>query len=290
MCRPCETWPTGLPCTEPGGVSGAGVDAAMVEQIARDVGPAGIELAYERFDNRDSGHSTHVRDAPPPDLPAVLAGDLSSASYTLSDMAADVIGLLDVLGLDGAHLVGVSLGGQIAQVAAIEHPDRVRSLTSMSTSTGNMSVGQASPETQAKVFGGPRAETREQVIAQRVRIARIAGSPGFELDEAAVAERAGLAYDRGHDPIAVARQAVATVASGDRTARLRELDLPTLVIHGAADLMAPPEGGRAVAGAIPGAELVIFEGMGHDVPRALWPRISTLIATLVHRVEPIQAR
>ncbi|GAA5085132.1 alpha/beta hydrolase [Thermocatellispora tengchongensis] len=295
----------------------------MAVEKALNVGPAGIDVAYERFgeahnppvllvmgvaaqminwpdgfcaeladrgmhvirfDNRDAGLSTHLSDAPPPDLPAALAGDLSSAAYTLSDMAADAVGLLDALGLDSAHFVGASMGGMIAQTVAIEHPDRIRSLTSMMSTTGAPSVGQASPEALA-VLGGPPAVTREEVIERAVRMLRVVGSPGFPMEEAELRERTGRAYDRSYDPAGTARQAVAAVASGDRTARLGQVTTPTLVIHGADDAMCDVSGGHATAAAIPGAELVVIDGMGHNLPRDLWPDIAAHIAALVHRAE-----
>ena len=296
----------------------------MSELIARNVGAAGIEVAYERigdpaapavlliqgiatqmigwhegfctalaergfhvirFDNRDIGRSTHFHDAPKPDLPAVLGGDLSSASYTLSDMAADAVGLLDALGIGSAHVVGASMGGYIAQTIAIEHSHRVRSLTSMSSTTGDTSVGQATPETLKALFSGPPAVTRQEIIERMVRAIRIVGSPGYPSDESEVAERAGRAYDRGYDPVGIVRQAVASVASGDRTERLRQLDVPTLVLHGRDDVMCPMSGGLATAAAIPGAELVIIDGMGHNLPRALWPELTARIAQLAERTE-----
>jgi pimeloyl-ACP methyl ester carboxylesterase len=301
-----------------------GFDASFVDEKASKVGPAGIDIAYQRlgnpdapvvllimgiaaqsvhwpdafcqalvdgglqvirFDNRDVGLSTHLTNAPPPNLPAALAGDLSSVSYTLSDMAADAMGLLDVLGVEKAHVVGASMGGQIAQTIAIEHPGRVRSLTSMMSTTGNMSVGQPSPDVLRAVFSGPPATTRDEVIQQMVRALRAVGSPGYPTDESEVAARAGRAYDRGHDPIGVARQAIATVASGDRTERLRHLDVPTLVIHGLADRMCDASGGQATAEAIPGAELVLFEGMGHDLPPGLRSQLAARIAEFVWRAE-----
>jgi pimeloyl-ACP methyl ester carboxylesterase len=299
-------------------------DASIVDQKASNVGPAGIEIAYQRlgnpdapvvllimgiaaqsvnwpdafcnalvdrglqvvrFDNRDSGLSTHLTDAPPPNLPAALAGDFSSVSYTLSDMAADAVGLLDVLRFEKAHVVGASMGGQIAQTMAIEHPDRVRSLTSMMSTTGNMSVGQGSPEVLRQVFGGPRAVTRDEVIQQRLRAARAVGSPGYPSDENEIAASTGRAYDRSYDPIGTARQAVATVASGDRTERLRHLAVPTLVIHGLADRLCDVSGGRATAQAIPGAELVLIEEMGHDLPPGLRSQLAERIGQFVWRAE-----
>ncbi|GHF67099.1 alpha/beta hydrolase [Streptomyces mashuensis] len=294
----------------------------MNEERALRVGPAGIEVAYERFgdpgappvllvmgggaqminwpegfctelagrgtyvirfDNRDAGRSTHFPDGPEPDLQAALAGDFSSAAYTLSDMAADTVGLLDVLGLDSAHVVGASLGGMVAQMVAIEHPRRVRSLTSMMSTTGDPAVGRADLA-KLRDVGSPPAD-REEYAAWMVRAMRAVGSPGFPLDEAGVAERARLAYDRGYDPPATARQAVAALASGDRTERLRRLDVPALVVHGADDPMCDVSGGRATAAAIPGAELVVVDGLGHNLPREVWPRLTSLIADLVHRAE-----
>jgi pimeloyl-ACP methyl ester carboxylesterase len=294
------------------------------EQIMKNVGPAHLDIAYEergdpkhptvllvmglaaqlvnwplgflqalvardlhvvRFDNRDSGRSTHMRDAPPPDLPAALEGDLSSASYTLSDMAADAVGLLDALKIDAAHVVGASMGGEIAQTIAIEHPTRVRSLTTMMSTTGDMSVGQPHPETMKALFGGPHARTREEVVARAVRSYAVIGSPAFPTDPAAVAELAGLAYDRDYDEVAIARQAVAEVASGDRTKLLRALDVPTLVLHGLADTLRNPSGGRATAAAISGAELVLIDGLGHNIPPGLWERIADHIAATVRKGE-----
>jgi pimeloyl-ACP methyl ester carboxylesterase len=299
-------------------------ERAWVDATAFGVGPAGIDIAYQRmgksdappvllimglagqliawpdrfceglavrglqvirFDNRDVGLSTHFSDAPPANLAAALGGDLSSASYTLSDMAGDAAGLLDALGLETAHVVGASMGAAIAQTMAIEHPSRVRSLTSMMFTTGNPAVGQPSPDALREMFGVPRAVTREEVIQQMIRAARVVGSPGYAADEDEVAARAGRSYDRAYDPAGVARLAVATVASGDRTERLRRLTVRTLVIHGLADRMCDPSGGRATAEAIPGAELVLIEGMGHDLPPGLRPRLVEHIAEFVWRAE-----
>jgi len=299
-------------------------DSSIADKMASKVGAAGIDIAYQRlgshdappvllimglaaqyihwpdafcqalldrrlqvirFDNRDAGLSTHMTDAPPPNLPAALAGDLSSVSYTLADMAADAVGLLDALAIGKAHVAGASMGGQIAQTMAIEHPDRLRSLTSMMSTTGSMSVGQPSPEALREIFGGPRAITRDEVVQQSLRAFRAVGSPGYPGDETEIAARAGRAYDRSYDPLGTARQAVATVASGDRTERLRHLKIPTLVIHGLADRMCDVSGGRATAEAIPGAELVLIEGMGHDLPPALRSQLAERIAGFVWRAE-----
>jgi pimeloyl-ACP methyl ester carboxylesterase len=299
-------------------------NASTVDQKALKVAPAGIDIAYQRggnsegpvallimglgaqcihwpdgfcnalinhglqvirFDNRDSGLSTHMTLAPKPDLPAARSGDLSSASYTLSDMAADTVGLLDALGIEKAHVVGASMGGQIAQTMAIEFPDRVRSLTSMMSTTGNRSVGQSSPEVLAELFSGPPATTREAVIMRFVRASHIIGSPGYPSNEDEIAATWGRAFDRAYDPTAFARQAVATIASGDRTEKLRKLQIPTLVIHGLADRMCDVSGGQATAESIPGAELVLINDMGHNLPLGLRSHLADLIAKFVWRTE-----
>jgi pimeloyl-ACP methyl ester carboxylesterase len=243
---------------------------------------AGHGLHVIRFDNRDVGLSSHITGAPAPDVRAAFLGRTSSASYTLSDMAADAVGLMDALGLDGAHLVGASMGGMIAQTAAIEHPDRVRSLTSIMSTTGDRTVGTPTEAALAALLSPP-GRTREEAIERTVKAVRVIGSPGFELDEAELRRRTGLAYDRAYDPVGVARQLVAIAASGDRTAALRSLAVPALVLHGADDPLVAVSGGRATAAAIPGAELVEFPGMGHDLPRPLWGEITRRIAEFVTR-------
>jgi pimeloyl-ACP methyl ester carboxylesterase len=247
-------------------------------------GLAARGLSVVRFDNRDIGLSTHLHDAPPPDLAAATLGDTSSASYTLSDMARDAAGLLDALELESAHVVGASMGGMIAQTLAIEHAERVRTLTSIMSTTGDPSVGGASQQALG-VLLAPPARNRAEAIERTVSNYRVIGSPAYELDEPALRERAGLSFDRGYDPAGVARQLVAIIASGDRTARLRELRLPALVIHGVEDPLVRVSGGRATAAAIPGAELVELDGMGHDLPRALWPLITDRITALIERDE-----
>jgi pimeloyl-ACP methyl ester carboxylesterase len=211
----------------------------------------------------------------------VLRGDLSSVLYTLSDMASDAVGLLDVLGINSAHLVGVSMGGAIAQTVAIEHPERVRSLTSMMSTTGDMKVGQTAPETMKALFSGLPAVTRQDVIDRQIRAFSVVGSPGFPTEPGVVAMRAARAYDRGYDPIGLARQAIASVASGDRTELLRHLDLPTLVIHGLDDVMVDVSGGRATAAAIPHSNLVLIKGLGHNLPQRLWSEFVEYIADIV---------
>jgi pimeloyl-ACP methyl ester carboxylesterase len=241
-------------------------------------------LQVIRFDNRDVGLSTHLNDAPPADVMAALSGDTSSAVYRLSDMAADTVGLLDGLELDSAHIVGASMGGMIAQTIAIEYPDRVRSLTSIMSTTSDPSVGQPTQEAIGALLSPP-ASSRQEAIERAVAIFRVIGSPRFELDEADLRAQAGLSYDRADDPLGVARQIVAILASGDRTGGLRSVHVPALVLHGAADPLVDVSGAHATAGAIPGAELVVIDGMGHDLPRPLWPEITGRIADLVTRAE-----
>jgi pimeloyl-ACP methyl ester carboxylesterase len=241
-------------------------------------------LFVVRFDNRDIGLSTHVDDRGAPDIMAVLGGDRSKVPYALADLADDTVGLLDALGIDSAHVVGASMGGMVAQLVAIGHPERVRSLTSIMSTTGDPAVGSPN-EAAMGVLLAPPAADREGAIRRAVDTYRVIGSPGFEFDEQALRERAALSYDRRYNPAGVARQLAAILAAPDRTADLGAVDVPTLVIHGAEDALVNVSGGRATAAAIPGAELLVVEGMGHDLPRAVWPELTDRIAALVARAE-----
>ncbi|MCZ2848560.1 alpha/beta fold hydrolase [Modestobacter sp. VKM Ac-2978] len=237
-----------------------------------------------RFDNRDIGLSTHLDAAGPADVLAVMGGDRSGVPYPLADLAKDTIGLLDALGLDSVHLVGASMGGMIAQLAAIEHPTRVRSLTSIMSTTGSPAVG-APSEAAMGVLLAPPAVDRESAMRRMVDTYRVIGSPGFEFDEAALRQRAGLSFDRAYDPDGVARQLAAILSTPDRTAQLGGIAVPTLVVHGDQDALVNVDGGRATAAAVPGADLLVVEGMGHDLPRDTWPQLIDRITDLVRVAE-----
>jgi pimeloyl-ACP methyl ester carboxylesterase len=243
-----------------------------------------------RFDNRDVGRSTKIEGGPRPDVMAAAAGDLSSASYTLDEMADDCAGLLDHLGVEAAHVVGASQGGMIAQAMAIRHPGRVLSLTSIMSTTGDRAVGQPHPEAIPALLTRPPAN-REQFVESVVAAWRVIGSPGFAVDEAALRGRAGATFDRGYYPEGTARQLVAILASGDRTEALRRLEVPTQVIHGTDDKLIDVSGGKATAAAIPDARLELIEGLGHDLPRQLWPRfIDLIVENAARATEPATAR
>jgi pimeloyl-ACP methyl ester carboxylesterase len=235
-----------------------------------------------RFDNRDVGLSTKFDHAGTPDLMALVAALQSrrpvAAPYTLDDMADDAAGLLDALGLAAAHLVGASMGGMIAQTVAFRHPGRVRTLTSIMSTTGDPSLPPARPEAMGMLMVTPPAE-RAAAIEHAVRVWRTIGSPGFPFDEPRIRDRAGRQFDRCFHPAGTARQLAAVLAHGSRRARLRDVRAPTLVIHGSEDPLVPVEGGKDTAAAIPGAELLIIEGMGHDLPRGAWGRIVDAIVS-----------
>jgi pimeloyl-ACP methyl ester carboxylesterase len=233
-----------------------------------------------RMDNRDVGLTTHFSKVKV-DVPGVIAaltkGESVEVPYKLTDMAADVIAVLDTLGIDRAHVMGLSMGGMIVQTLAIEHPGRLRSMTSVMSTTGELDVGRSSPEAQARLFGPP-ATDRESAIANHLAGLRIWGSPGF-VDEEEQARNAGEAFDRAFDPPGVARQLLAVTASGSRADELRAVTVPTLVMHGSADKLIDPSGGRRTAELIPGARFVLLDGMGHDYPRAFWDQWVELVTT-----------
>jgi pimeloyl-ACP methyl ester carboxylesterase len=250
---------------------------------------AGRGFRVIRFDNRDIGRSTKLKRYPPPTTGELLRRDRRAAHYSLVDMAADGIGLLDQLGIERAHVVGASMGGMIAQETAINFPDRVLSLCSMMSNTGSMLSGQPAFGLYATLLR-PSPRERSAAIEHAVRVFSDIGSPGFERDELELRDVIARSYDRGHDPSGPARQLAAIIAGGNRTDRLRQLRVPTLVIHGTSDRLVRPSGGRAVARAIPGARLVEIEGMGHDLPRGAWPRIiDAIVANAARAGEPAGA-
>jgi pimeloyl-ACP methyl ester carboxylesterase len=243
---------------------------------------AGRGFFVIRYDNRDIGRSTHLRDRRPPTTAEIVTRRLRNPAYTLSDMAADGAGLLEHLGLDSAHVTGASMGGMIAQTIAAEHPDRVRSLVSIMSSTGNVLAGRPALRTYPFLLRRPGGG-RDAYIERAQRVFGVVGSPGFERDDARLRELAGASYDRGVSAGGVGRQLGAILASGDRTAALRRISAPTLVVHGKADRLVAPSGGRATARAIPGARLLLIDGMGHDLPRGVWPQLVDGIADTAAR-------
>lgn len=231
-----------------------------------------------RFDNRDCGRSTVLDGAGTPSTGDALDGGSAAVPYTLSGMAGDAAGLLDALEVSAAHVVGVSMGGMIAQTLAIEQPERVLSLASIMSTTGDPSVGQATPAAQAVLFRRPPLDDREAFAEEIVNVRAVIGSQGLERDEEWSCEVARKAFDRGIHPDGTLRQIAAILASGDRSDALRALDVPTVVIHGRDDPLIGVSGGEATAAAIPDAELVLIDGMGHDLPPAVWERIVEAIA------------
>jgi pimeloyl-ACP methyl ester carboxylesterase len=230
-----------------------------------------------RYDNRDVGRSTRFSGVRPPGLVELLRRKPKDAAYTLDDMAADGVGLLDKLGIERAHVVGASMGGMIAQVMAVRHPDRVLSLTSIMSTTGGRFVGMQSPRVMPYLVGAlPRDE--DEYVERARSLFSLIGSPGFDRDDEEFERLARQSFQRGISPAGTGRQLAAIVGAGDRTKDLAKITAPTLVIHGSADKMIAPSGGRATAKAIAGAKLLVIDGMGHDLPRGLYERLADAIA------------
>jgi pimeloyl-ACP methyl ester carboxylesterase len=231
------------------------------DEFCRQLAAAGYRVV--RFDNRDSGRSTHA----------------PGTRYTLDDLADDAVGLLDALGAGSAHVVGASMGGMIAQSMAIRCPERVRSLASIMSTTGRRGVGRTSPRVLRHLVAR-RPRTEEEAIERRVRVFADVGSTGFaqDLDEIRRVTREAFRRDPdGRD--GRRRQHRAVRGAGDRTAALGRVRVPTVVVHGSADPMCHPSGGRATADAVPGARFELIDGMGHDLPPGAWPRIVSAITT-----------
>lgn len=233
------------------------------------------------FDQRDTGESTKLTAAGVPDfrrlLPRAMLGLAVKAPYTLFDMADDVVGLLDALGLERAHLLGVSMGGMVAQAAAIAHGPRWKSLTSLMSHPGGRVLTVSKPYAARKLLA-PIPRDRAGAVARQVDFFRAVGSPGFERDDALVAEVAGRAYDRSFHPAGFARQLAAIFATGDMRPRLGAVRVPTLVMHGDADPVVRPARGHDTARAIPGAKWHLVRGWGHDLPPGAWDLLTTAIA------------
>lgn len=232
-----------------------------------------------RFDNRDAGLSTHFLDQPVPNFAAMAEAAAQGlpfdVPYTLDDMAADVIGLLDVLCINKAHLVGRSMGGMIAQIVASNYPHRALSLTSIMSSTGNPALPQAAPDVMAMLTQPAPHPFRQQeeFLAHSLAFARRISSPGFPFDEAAYRALILEETRRAYDPSGFGRQIAAIAATGDLRPCLAKVKAPTLVVHGAQDPLVPPAAGEDTAASIKGARLMIIDGMGHDLPPALYDSV-----------------
>ena len=239
-------------------------------------GLAGHGYFVVRYDNRDAGLSTS------PDGLTGQLGPPAAAPYLLADLAADAVGLLDALGIQRAHVVGASMGGMIAQQVAIDHPGRVRSLCSIMSTTGDRSVGWATPEA-AGMLHRPPATNRDEAIAASIAAGRLMGSIGFDATDDALRQRAERKYDRAYRPVGIQRQLAAIYASPDRTEALHTVTVPTVVIHGALDPLIDISGGRATADAIPGAEFVVLPHMGHGIPADAIPVMIEAITRVARR-------
>jgi pimeloyl-ACP methyl ester carboxylesterase len=237
-----------------------------------------------RYDNRDVGRSTHLRQHRPPTIKQLLLRDRSAAAYSLADMADDGIGLLDRLGIERAHVAGASMGGMIAQTMAARHPDRVLSLASIMSNTGHRWKGMPGLRVYP-IFMRRPADNREGAVESTVSTFRLIGSPGFPFEEDELRRVAQLSYERGYNPAGTARQLAAILAAGDRTPELRRITAPTVVIHGTRDRMVRPSGGRETAKAIPGSRLVEIDGMGHDLPPGVWGRIIDAVVSNIERAD-----
>ena len=254
-----------------------GLGAQMIhwdDDFCRQLAARGFRVI--RFDNRDIGKSSHLsggkRLTPFELLKLRFLKIPVAATYRLIDMAKDTVGLMDVLGIKSAHLVGASMGGMIAQEVALSFPQRVRSLTSIMSTTGNPKVPPPTREAAA-VLMAPPPTTKEEYFARFAKTWKVLRVGSFPEDEALDPSRAARTFERGLNPAGVGRQLRAVLASGSRKERLRQVKMPTLVIHGTVDPLVRPEGGKDTAASIPGAKLLMIEGMGHALPIPMWPQI-----------------
>ena len=230
------------------------------------------------FDNRDVGLSSHLHELGEPDAAAILFGQ-AAPPYQMSDFAADAAGLLDALSLEAVHVVGVSMGGMIAQQFAIDYPERTLTLTSIMSTPAPLEAGQPTPEC-AEMLTRPRSEDLETFLQEEIANWRLTAGSGYPLDEAWVREQALAALERGRNPVGVARHLAAVVGSPDRRPGLATLTMPTLVLHGEDDPLVSPSGGAATYAALTNARYVTYPGMGHSLPAPLWDVIVDEISTL----------
>ena len=263
-----------------------GLGAQMVmwdERACKELADRGFHVI--RYDNRDVGLSTKFHDKCPNPVQFIvdlLQGKSVNPPYTLCDMAEDAAGLPQVLGIPSAHVVGASMGGMIAQLLAIHHPHHVLTLTSIMSTTGNPELPQPKPEVLA-ILMQPVPTEREAAIEHGLRVWRAIAGPGFGFDEVRMRELVELSYDRDPDPAGTARQLLAIMTAPSRKDALRSVTRPTLVIHGDADPLVPIAGGFDTARAIPGAKMLVIEGMGHELPEGAWPRVIDAIVELTQR-------
>lgn len=252
---------------------------AWPDEMCQQIADRGFYVI--RFDNRDVGLSTHLDELPTPTRSDLLLR--RKPPYKVTDMARDALGLMDKLGIESAHVVGASMGGYIAQSLAGLFPERVRSLTLIMTSTGSRRVGYPAPQLVAQLLRRRSVRSREEAQDLAVQTFRLIGSKGYEFDETRTRDVAGRSYDRATDRHGYFRQLWASVAQPNRTKFLRQIPVPTLIMHGMNDPLVNVSGGVALAKAIPNAEFIGFAGMGHDLPRALWPRFAAEICAVAKR-------
>jgi pimeloyl-ACP methyl ester carboxylesterase len=240
------------------------------------------------YDNRDVGLSQKFDSAGPANIGAIMQavaeGKKPPSAYLLDDMAADAAGLLDALGIAKAHIVGASMGGMIAQMVAANHPEKTLSLVSIMSSTGNRALPPAKPEAMAVLMTQP-ADTFEGRVENAIKSQKVIGSPGYPADEERLRRNATAAQNRMYYPAGFSRQMAAIMASGDRREALKKVSAPTVVLHGADDPLVPLAGGKDTAENIAGAELVVIDGMGHDLPLALVAQVADVIDKAAKRVK-----
>jgi pimeloyl-ACP methyl ester carboxylesterase len=240
-----------------------------------------------RYDNRDAGLSTKMDEAGPADIGAAFGGHPDPA-YTLDDLADDAVGVLDALDIRAAHVVGASMGGFIAQLVAINHPDRVLSLTSIMSGPGGEDAVPPTPETAVVLIQAP-GPTREERIAFAVQTKRVLVGEGNPFDVEEERRRAELLYDRSYHPLGFGRQLVAILAARSRMEALPGVTVPTLVVHGIDDPLVPLENGRLVAAAVPGARLMELEGTGHNLPERHWAAVADAIAETARQASSVRS-